>query len=194
MEDSSWLTFNLFGVCIITQKEKKSYLKAWRNNSISKDWCTSIKMQVQIFSPYLKSHKWAVYIYIWAPWRLGSPELGDEFVWLSYQAPGLVRKIYLKKKKIWHWYLASYIYILLYLHTHLNKFTQNTWMQRYKHRNTQGKYTYIVKLDSLFLCRVMHSGIIMRYYLALVVLCWHPSQPTIIKNKETIMQNFVSNL
>lgn len=99
-----------------------------------------------------------------------------------------------QKKKIWHWYLASYIYILLYLHTHLNKFTQNTWMQRYKHKNTQGKYTYIVKLDSLFLCRVMHSGIIMRYYLALVVLCWHPSQPTIIKNKETIMQNFVSNL
>lgn len=72
MEDSSWLTFNLFGVCIITQKEKKSYLKAWRNDSISKDRCTSIKTQDQIFSPYLKSYKWAVYICFWAPWRLGA--------------------------------------------------------------------------------------------------------------------------
>lgn len=191
MEDSSWLTFNLFGVCIITQKEKKSYLKAWRNDSISKDRCTSIKTQDQIFSPYLKSYKWAVYICFWAPWRLGA----WRWVCLAELPSSRSSEKNLSQKK--NLALTSgliYIYILMHLHTHLNIFTQNTWMQRYRHRNTQGKYTYIVKLDSLFLCRVMHSGIIMRYYLALVVLCCHPSQPTIIKNKETKIQNFVSNL
>lgn len=142
MEDSSWLTFNLFGVCIITQKEKKSYLKAWRNDSISKDWCTSIKMQVQIFSPYLKSHKWAVYIYIWAPWRLGSPELGDESVWLSYQAPGLVRKIYLKKKNLALISGLIYIHPLVPAHTSKQIHTKHMNAEIQTQKYTRKIYLY----------------------------------------------------